>query len=129
MLFATGVFQLRVGSGSLFAKSSGKNKLKEERVIIIGAGVSGLAAANVLKQTSAEVIILEATDYIGGRIKTGWNLGAPFEYGAADTRPSPDNPIKKLADKAGSSYFVTDDGSNELSDLSGNDGLLTLLMK
>ena len=123
MLFATGVFQLRVGSNHfLFANSSRKNKLKEERVIIIGAGISGLAAANILKQTSAEVIILEATDYIGGRIKTGWNLGAPFEYGAGWIHgPSPENPIKKLADQAGSSYFVTDDDSNELSDLFGND--------
>ena len=70
MLLTTGVFQLFRGSDSLFAQSSSKNKLKGERVVIIGAGVSGLVAANVLKQTSAEVIILEVTDYIGGRVKT-----------------------------------------------------------
>ena len=118
LTFAAGAFQLRVGSNSVFAKSSDKNKLKEERIVIIGAGISGLSAANILKQTSAEVIMLEATDYIGGRIKTGWNLGAPFEYGAGWIHgPSPENPIKKLADQADSSYFVTNDNSNELSDL------------
>ena len=122
MLLTTGVFQLVHGFNPLFAKSSSKNKLKGERVVIVGAGVSGLVAANLLKQTSAEVIILEATDYIGGRVKTDWSLGAPFEYGAGWIHgPSPDNPIKQLADEAGGEYFITDDDSIELLDISGND--------
>ena len=122
MLLTTGVFQFFCGSNSLFAQSSSKNKLKGKRVVIIGAGISGLVTANILKQTSAEVIILEATDYIGGRVKTDWSLGAPFEYGAGWIHgPSPDNPIKQIADRAGGRYFVTDDDSCELLDISGND--------
>ena len=121
-LLATGFFQFYQSTNLLLAKSSRKDKLEGKKVAIIGAGVSGLVAAHILKQTSAEVIILEATDYIGGRVKTGWSLGAPFEYGAGWIHgPSPDNPIKQLADQAKSSYFVTNDDSCELLDISGND--------
>lgn len=38
-------------------------------VIIIGAGASGLAAANALKRNGVEFTILEATDHYGGRVQ------------------------------------------------------------
>ncbi|MGK4567933.1 flavin monoamine oxidase family protein [Flavobacterium sp. 3HN19-14] len=40
------------------------------KVIIIGAGASGLMAANLLEKKGVEVVILEALDRIGGRIHT-----------------------------------------------------------
>jgi monoamine oxidase len=40
------------------------------KVIIVGAGISGLYAALLLKERGIEVQILEASDRIGGRIKT-----------------------------------------------------------
>lgn len=40
------------------------------KVIVIGAGIAGLAAAQQLQQFGLEVIVLEARDRVGGRIAT-----------------------------------------------------------
>jgi monoamine oxidase len=53
------------------------------RVIVIGAGVSGLAAAKMLHQAGAQVTVLEARQRIGGRIFTDHDtFGVPVEIGA-----------------------------------------------
>ena len=68
---------------SLSKGSLGNNQiLTQKDVIVIGAGISGLVAASTLVQKGANVIILEAKDYVGGRIKTNRSLGEPFEFGA-----------------------------------------------
>lgn len=41
-----------------------------QRVIVVGAGVSGIAAAYRLKQRGFDVTVLEAGNYIGGKAKT-----------------------------------------------------------
>jgi monoamine oxidase len=80
------------------------------KVIVIGAGLSGLAAAQRLRAQGAEVVVLEAGPSIGGRIRTDWSLGAPFEYGAGWIHgPSRRNPVKQIADTLGAPTFVTDD--------------------
>ena len=38
-------------------------------VIIIGAGITGLHAAQLLKQQYPDLLVVEAQDRIGGRIK------------------------------------------------------------
>ena len=76
-------------------------------VIVIGAGISGLVAASTLVQKGANVIILEAKNYIGGRIRTDRSLDVPFEYGAGWIHgPSKENPIRNLAERSNSSLFV-----------------------
>lgn len=53
-------------------------------VVIIGAGVSGLAAAARLRESGLSVLILEARDHVGGRAWTRHepDLSAPIELGA-----------------------------------------------
>ncbi|HZS58694.1 MAG TPA: FAD-dependent oxidoreductase, partial [Gemmatimonadaceae bacterium] len=53
-------------------------------VIVIGAGVAGLAAAAMLTDAGVETLVLEARDRIGGRVYTRHEPGfeAPIELGA-----------------------------------------------
>ncbi|MEV8274537.1 NAD(P)/FAD-dependent oxidoreductase [Microbacterium sp. NPDC077184] len=59
--------------------------------IIVGAGVSGLAAARLLRGAGRRTVVLEARDRIGGRVHTdrtdGWvtDLGASWIHGIADS--------------------------------------------
>ena len=62
--------------------TANKQALSGKKIIIVGAGISGLSAASLLKKHGASVLVIEAKDYVGGRIKTDWSLGAPFEFGA-----------------------------------------------
>ena len=51
------------------------------RVVVIGAGFAGLAAADALRSAGAEVTVLEARDRVGGRV---WSV--PFGDGAVIER-------------------------------------------
>lgn len=52
-------------------------------VIIIGAGIAGLTSAHELARAgTTDVLVLEAQDYVGGRIKTSMDFGDPMELGA-----------------------------------------------
>jgi len=53
-------------------------------VIVIGAGVAGLAAAAMLTDAGVETVVVEARDRIGGRVHTHHEAGleAPIELGA-----------------------------------------------
>lgn len=55
----------------------------EPSVIIIGAGIAGLACAVYLKQAGINALILEATDGVGGRVRTdlvdGFRLDRGFQ--------------------------------------------------
>jgi ribulose 1,5-bisphosphate synthetase/thiazole synthase len=48
----------------------GTDSLQTYDVIIVGAGISGIAAAKTLLESGYRVVILEASDRIGGRILT-----------------------------------------------------------
>ena len=56
---------------------------QDKNIYIIGAGVSGLIAAQNLEQKGYVPTILEATGYIGGRVRTeiidGWILDVGFQ--------------------------------------------------
>ncbi|MEL6988430.1 MAG: FAD-dependent oxidoreductase, partial [Bacteroidota bacterium] len=55
----------------------------EADILIIGAGLTGLTLAYLLKDSNFNIKILEARDRIGGRILTTANEGcAPIEMGA-----------------------------------------------
>lgn len=52
------------------------------RVLVVGAGIAGLAAATELAAAGADVTVLEATDRPGGRIHSMRVNGCVFEAGA-----------------------------------------------
>jgi NADPH-dependent 2,4-dienoyl-CoA reductase/sulfur reductase-like enzyme len=55
---------------------------RASRVVVVGAGISGLRAASVLKSHGIEVVVLEGRDRIGGRIFTSRKTGgAPRDIG------------------------------------------------
>ncbi len=51
------------------------------KIHIIGAGVSGLIAATVLEQKGFSPVVIEATDSIGGRVKTDIVDGYQLDHG------------------------------------------------
>ncbi len=58
------------------------NKTKEKyKIHIIGSGVSGLLAAQILEQRGYHPTILEATSSIGGRVKTDILKGYQLDHG------------------------------------------------
>ena len=54
---------------------------KEYKIHIVGAGISGLVAAKVLEDNGFEPTILEATDRVGGRVKTDVVNGYQLDHG------------------------------------------------
>ncbi len=94
-------------------------KANGKTVIIVGAGISGLAAAKKLKENGFNVIVLEAQSKVGGRLKTNRSLGVAFDEGASWIHGTAGNPIASLAQQAGMNTAFTDDESILAYDLGG----------
>lgn len=55
---------------------------ERDRVVVVGAGLSGLAAARVLRSEGVPVVVVEARDRVGGRVEGGHTAdGTPIELG------------------------------------------------
>ena len=93
---------------------------RHKRVIVIGAGVSGLAAAKDLSAQGVEVVVLEARDRIGGRVQTDHSLGAPVDLGGSWIHGlSKKNPVKQLAASLGLPFEETDMARTVMFDADG----------
>lgn len=55
--------------------------MKEQKIYIIGAGISGLIAALELERAGYAPVILEASDRVGGRMKTDTQDGFLMDHG------------------------------------------------
>ena len=88
-------------------------------VIIVGAGISGLAAAKHLKQKGFSVLVLESSEKTGGRLRTNRSLGFAFDEGASWIHGPNNNPITALANDAGANSFLTNDNDFIAYDLDG----------
>jgi len=63
------------------------------RVVVVGAGISGLGAARALQELDYEVEVVEARERLGGRI---WTVDR-IDYGAHWIHGTEGNPITQLA--------------------------------
>jgi protoporphyrinogen/coproporphyrinogen III oxidase len=52
------------------------------RIVVVGGGIAGLAAAHRLVERGAEVILLEQADTLGGKLRTTTLAGGMIERGA-----------------------------------------------
>ena len=95
--------------------------LRRKRVIVVGAGLAGLAAARDLAAAGAAVTVLEGRGRIGGRIHTSraWH-GLPMDLGASWIHGTDGNPLTALADAAGAARATTSYDSAIAFGASGN---------
>ncbi len=73
--------------------------MSQKKIIIIGAGIAGLAAGTRLLEHGFDVLLLEARDRCGGRISTDNKLGIPIGRGAGWIHGIEHNPITALAQR------------------------------
>ncbi|WP_437285519.1 flavin monoamine oxidase family protein [Sorangium sp. So ce406] len=85
---------------------------KSARVIVVGAGIAGLAAARELHRAGHAVTVLEARDRIGGRVWTDRSRpDEPVDLGAAWIHGTDGNPITQLAADSDVETISTDSRS------------------
>lgn len=109
------VSTILIGATSLLSYS-------QERVLVVGAGIAGLAAAKELHDKGYEVVVLEARNRIGGRIHTDRSTGIPLDLGASWIHGTDDNPIYDLAQQINAPLSnATDYSSVKTYDVDGRD--------
>jgi monoamine oxidase len=80
-------------------------------IVVIGAGVAGLAAASVLRDAGCHYLVLEASGRVGGR---AWTTrpealgGAVFDQGAVWLHAAERNPLARIAEGAGETLLDAD---------------------
>ncbi|MEM7584131.1 MAG: FAD-dependent oxidoreductase [Acidobacteriota bacterium] len=86
--------------------------LPGQRVLVIGAGISGLAAARALTDAGYDVLVIESKNRIGGRIDTSsqW-ADAPMDLGASWIHGTQNNPIATIARDIGAETVTTSDSA------------------
>ncbi|WP_420715901.1 flavin monoamine oxidase family protein [Mycobacterium sp. 663a-19] len=77
-------------------------------VLVVGAGMAGLAAARALADAGWPVRVIEARARIGGRVDTNRDWGTPLEMGASWIHGTTDNPLMDLAQRARAQLVPTD---------------------
>lgn len=90
------------------------------KIIVIGAGAAGLAAARALTGQGFEVTVLEARQRIGGRIWTDHSLGVPLDLGASWIHGTEGNPLTKFARRLSQPLFDWDYENTRAIDLTGH---------
>ena len=95
------------GAPALTAAPSPASRLAEG-VVVLGAGVAGLAAAAALRRAGVPVVALEAAGRVGGRAHTASLGGAPFDHGASWLHAAERNPLAALARRHGDVLLDSD---------------------
>lgn len=100
--------QILLSACSLSSMGMAREKHKN-KILIIGAGVSGLSAASYLTQNGCtNVVVLEASNRIGGRVRTEHlSDGTAIEWGANWIHGLKQNPLAKFCKDQGIVYTKT----------------------
>jgi len=80
----------------------------KKRVVVIGAGLAGLATGQELHKQGHEVVVVEARERIGGRIwtSTQWP-DMPLDFGATWIHGTQGNPLTDLAEQINAKRLTT----------------------
>ncbi|MCS6812122.1 MAG: FAD-dependent oxidoreductase [Cyanobacteria bacterium] len=80
----------------------------QKRIVIVGAGLAGLAAARELHKQGHDVVVVEARQRIGGRVwtSTEWP-DVPLDFGASWIHGTQGNPLTDLAEQIKARLLVT----------------------
>ena len=71
------------------------------KVVVVGAGISGLAAARALHDAGVEAVVVEGRDRIGGRTHTVDVEGVPVDLGASWIHDGAGSPMLGYLDSLG----------------------------
>lgn len=99
---------LLTGPAGTASRKTGNVSGRSNRVVVVGAGLAGLAAARELQQNGADVVVVEARERIGGRVWTSreWD-SLPLDLGASWIHGVERNPLTGLADRLDTRRLVT----------------------
>jgi monoamine oxidase len=93
--------------------------MTDTRVLVIGAGLSGLAAARTLHRSGVETMVVEARSRVGGRTEGGLTAdGSPVELGGQWLGPTQTR-MYELVDELGLETFPTYNTGQHVIQLGG----------
>lgn len=103
--------------GTEISSLIGRHNSTSPSVIVIGGGISGLAAARILHDASFKVTLLESRDRLGGRIHTDYSFGCPVDMGASWLHGvCNENPLAPLIRSLGLTMYRTSGDNSVLYD-------------
>ncbi|XP_052480971.1 polyamine oxidase 2 [Gossypium raimondii] len=103
--------------GGICYPNGARRPVRTPSVIVIGAGMAGIAAARALHEASFQVTVLESRDRIGGRVHTDYSFGFPVDLGASWLHGvSKENPLAPLISRLGLPLYRTSGDNSVLYD-------------
>lgn len=91
---------------------------KQIDVAVIGAGFAGMIAARNLRRAGKNVVVLEARDRVGGRVKAGTIAGKAVDVGGMWVGPT-QTKLLALVKEYGTSVYPQYESGNSITELAG----------
>jgi len=108
----TGVVREAPAPRAVVGATEVQTAVTQPSVVVVGAGMAGLAAADELHALGCKVVVVDARDRIGGRCWTDDSLeGRTVDLGAGWIHGCQGNPVAELARRADAGMHRTADQS------------------